>query len=57
VYSPLEGDMVLAAKLANWELFVHADDALDPLVRMAVAHYQFEAIHPYDDGNGPPVGC
>ena len=49
--------MVLAAKLANWELFVHADDALDPLVRMAVAHYQFEAIQPYDDGNGPPVGC
>ena len=40
--------------LANWEQFLHdaTDRALDPLVRMAVAHYQFEAIHPFTDGNG-----
>lgn len=31
---------------------VHAEDDLDPLVRMAVTHYQFEAIHPFHDGNG-----
>jgi len=31
---------------------VHAEGDLDPLVRMAVAHYQFEAIHPFHDGNG-----
>ena len=38
--------------LANWERFANADDDLDPLVRMAVGHYQFEAIHPFPDGNG-----
>jgi Fic family protein len=52
VYSPPEGESVIADKLANWEKFIHADDDLDPLVRMAVAHYQFEAIHPFHDGNG-----
>jgi Fic family protein len=52
IYSPPEGESVIADKMANWEKFVHADDDLDPLVRMAVAHYQFEAIHPFHDGNG-----
>ena len=52
VYSPPEGSDVITDKLANWERFLHADDGLDPLVRMAVAHYQFEAIHPFSDGNG-----
>ena len=39
-------------KLANLEQFIHAEDELDPLVKMAVMHYQFEAIHPFPDGNG-----
>lgn len=52
VYAPPEGAAVIRDKLAAWERFVHADDDLDPLVRMAVAHYQFEAIHPFHDGNG-----
>jgi Fic family protein len=52
IYSPPEGADLIMEKLANWESFVHADDGLDPLVRMAVAHYQFEAIHPFHDGNG-----
>ena len=51
-YSPPEGRDLIAAKLGDWERFVHADDGLDPLVRMAAAHYQFEAIHPFTDGNG-----
>lgn len=51
-YSPPEGRDVVTEKLTGWERFVHADNDLDPLVRMAAAHYQFEAIHPFSDGNG-----
>jgi len=52
IYSPPEGEGLIKDKLGNWEAFVHAEHGLDPLVRMAVAHYQFEAIHPFHDGNG-----
>jgi Fic family protein len=52
VYTPPEGEALLRELLANWERFLHEEEALDPLVRMAVAHYQFEAIHPFTDGNG-----
>lgn len=52
VYTPPEGAELLREKLSEWERFVHGEDDLDPLVRMAVAHYQFEAIHPFPDGNG-----
>lgn len=52
VYAPPEGVDLIWEKLAEWERFVHGHDDLDPLVRMAVAHYQFEAIHPFHDGNG-----
>jgi len=38
--------------LGNWERFLHNQTELDPLIRMAVGHYQFEAIHPFADGNG-----
>lgn len=52
VYTPPVGEALLRDKLTNLEQFIHADDGLDPLVKMAVQHYQFEAIHPFDDGNG-----
>lgn len=52
VYTPPAGDSVIRDKLANLERFIHADDGIDPLIKMAVMHYQFEAIHPFPDGNG-----
>lgn len=52
VYTPPEGEALLRELLANWERFLHEETSLDPLIRMAVAHYQFEAIHPFTDGNG-----
>lgn len=52
VYTPPEGEDLLRSLLANWEQFMHEAQDIDPLVRMAVGHYQFEAIHPFTDGNG-----
>jgi Fic family protein len=56
IYSPPESESRIRDLLANWEQFLHAADpvadTLDPLIRMSVAHYQFEAIHPFTDGNG-----
>lgn len=53
IYTPPTGEDVIREKLKNLEEFLNLDDdALDPLVKMAVAHYQFEAIHPFNDGNG-----
>lgn len=52
VYTPPVGEGVLRDLLANWERYLHAEEPPDPLIRMAVAHYQFEAIHPFTDGNG-----
>ncbi len=52
IYTPPDGQQNLRDLLSNWEAFANAEDDLDPLVRMAVLHYQFEAIHPFLDGNG-----
>lgn len=52
VYTPPVGADSIRNLLANWEQFIHGDDDLDPLVKMAIAHYQFECIHPFPDGNG-----
>ncbi len=48
VYTPPEGEEVIRQKLKNLEDFIHADDTIDPLVKMAIIHYQFEAIHPLE---------
>ena len=56
IYTPPEGESLLREKLANWEQWMHGtlpgSAEVDPLVRMAAGHYQFEAIHPFTDGNG-----
>ncbi len=52
VYSPPEGETVIRDKLANLEAWLHEPGDIDPLVKLAVLHYQFEAIHPFSDGNG-----
>lgn len=52
IYTPPSGEALLRDKLANWERYLHDEGDTDPLVRMAVMHYQFEAIHPFVDGNG-----
>jgi Fic family protein len=52
VYTPPVGEPLLQAMLANWETFLHTARDLDPLVKLSIMHYQFEAIHPFTDGNG-----
>lgn len=50
---PQEGDTV-RAHMANLEIFINDDQQsdLDPLVKLAIIHHQFESIHPFPDGNG-----
>jgi Fic family protein len=52
VYTPPEGSALIREKLENWQHFLAAENELDPLIRVAIQHYQFEAIHPFTDGNG-----
>ncbi|MDO5495692.1 MAG: Fic/DOC family N-terminal domain-containing protein [bacterium] len=52
IYTPPEGRGVILDHLSAWERFLHGDHGIDPLIVMALAHYQFEAIHPFFDGNG-----
>jgi Fic family protein len=52
VYTPPRGRSLIVALLRNLDAFLQEPSGLDPLIKMAVAHYQFEAIHPFVDGNG-----
>lgn len=51
VYEPPSPDTV-PELMSSLERFIHDDSELDPLVRMALIHHQFESIHPFYDGNG-----
>ena len=52
IYTPPAGEALILEKLHNLAEFLHSPSEMDPLVKMAIAHYQFEAIHPFSDGNG-----
>lgn len=52
MYTPPSGEDTIREKMANLERFINEENAYDPLIKMAVMHYQFEAIHPFSDGNG-----
>lgn len=52
IYTPPEGEAVIRDKLKNLEVYIHGEDDIDPLIKLALIHYQFETIHPFSDGNG-----
>lgn len=56
IYTPPSGERLLRDLLANWERFLHEATEFDPLVRMAVAHYQFEASTPSPTETGALAG-
>ena len=53
VYTPPSGENEIVSLLSNLERYINDDyDNIDPLVKLAVIHHQFESIHPFYDGNG-----
>jgi Fic family protein len=52
IYTPPEGETIIRDKLKALEKFINIEDNIDPLIKLALIHYQFEAIHPFYDGNG-----
>ncbi len=60
IYTPPSGEQIIREKLSNLEKFINEEETssgeysqtIDPLIKMAILHYQFEAIHPFSDGNG-----
>ena len=52
VYEPPQSAAEVESLMNNLIDFLHAEDDLNPILRMAIAHHQFESIHPFYDGNG-----
>lgn len=54
VYIPPQDGTIVKECMGKLETFINDDDAcdLDPLIKMAIIHHQFESIHPFPDGNG-----
>ena len=53
IYTPPQEEKEIRDLLKNLEDYINKnDDEVDPLIKMALIHYQFESIHPFYDGNG-----
>ncbi|MEA2099512.1 MAG: Fic family protein, partial [Campylobacterota bacterium] len=52
IFTPPQDYETIQNLLDNLELFINEPNDVDPLVNMAIIHYQFETIHPFYDGNG-----
>ncbi len=52
VYTPPDGEALLRDLLGNLFKWMNSEDGVHPIVKAAIAHYQFESIHPFTDGNG-----
>ena len=53
LYTPPSSEVEIRRLLGNLEDYMNEDDMrIDPLIKLAVIHYQFESIHPFYDGNG-----
>ncbi len=52
IYTPPQDFETISDLLKNLEEYINIDDDIDPLIKMAIIHYQFESIHPFYDGNG-----
>ena len=54
IYTPPQDIAEIKELMTNLEVFINDNDfcELDPLIKMAIIHFQFESIHPFYDGNG-----
>jgi Fic family protein len=54
IYTPPRGEGIIERLMENLIHYLNDDEKFptDPLLKMCIAHYQFEAIHPFQDGNG-----
>lgn len=52
IYTPPGNETEIRELLWNLEQYINIDDEVDPLIKLAIIHYQFESIHPFYDGNG-----
>lgn len=52
IHTPPQDEATIRKLFDNLEQYINTEDDIDPLIKMAVMHYQFETIHPFYDGNG-----
>ena len=52
VFTPPQSEDEIRELLTNLEMYINTQDDVDPLIKMAMIHHQFESIHPFYDGNG-----